>query len=138
MFLSDESWKQTISDVYRSLKTGGHFIFDTRNPLAKAWEEWEKDTTPDLAKDLMTGDMLEIHTEYEGFTGNIFTFVETVKHANSGEMLIREKMQLRFRKQIEIEESLRQTGFSRIYTYGDWELKQTSSESKSLIFHSIR
>lgn len=79
VFLTDDSWKQTISDVFRSLKVGGHFIFDTRNPLAKVWKEWEMDKTPDLAKDRLSGDPLEIYTEYDGFEGDVYTFYEIVK-----------------------------------------------------------
>lgn len=79
-----------ISDVFRSLKMGGHFIFDTRNPLVKVWEEWEKDKTPDLAN------------------------------------------------QEEFDESLKQIGFSKIKTYGDWEFKQATSEDRSFIFHCVK
>ncbi|GIO70418.1 class I SAM-dependent methyltransferase [Paenibacillus cookii] len=138
VFLTDESWKQTISDVYRSLKSGGHFIFDTRNPLAKAWEEWEKDMTPDTAQDPATGDPLEIYTEYEGFEGDIFTFYETVKKAQTGEVLIHEKMQIRFRKQEELADSLKKAGFTQVTTYGDWEFKQASPDNKSFIFHCMK
>ena len=138
VFLTDESWKRMISDVYQSLKAGGHFIFDTRNPLAKAWEEWEKDATPDEARDMATGDPLQIHTEYEGFQGDIFTFYEIVKNARTDEVLIHEKMQLRFRDQEEVNESLKQIGFSQIHTYGDWQFKQAHPENKSFIFHSIK
>ena len=114
VFLTDDSWKQVIADVFRSLKMGGHFIFDTRNPLVKVWKEWEKDTTPDLAKDKQSGDLLEIYTEYEGFEGDIYTFYETVKNTKTDKILVHEKMQLRFRNQEEYDESLKQIGFSRI------------------------
>jgi len=138
VFLTDESWEQTVSDVYRSLRAGGHYIFDTRNPLAKAWEEWEKDTAPELAQNMETGEPLEIHTKYEGFEGDIFTFYETVKHAGTGEVLIHEKMQIRFRKREELADSLKKAGFKQVTTYGDWEFKQASPENKSFIFHCIK
>ncbi|MEH7385436.1 class I SAM-dependent methyltransferase [Bacillus sp. JJ1521] len=138
VFLTDKSWQHVISDAYRALKPGGHFIFDTRNPLAKAWEQWEKDMTPDLARNEETGEPLEIWTEYEGFVEDVFTFYETVKNARSDEVLIHEKMQLKFRTQEEIYESLQQVGFSQIQVYGDWEFKPATVESKSFIFHSVK
>ncbi|WKL02175.1 hypothetical protein Q0F98_38865 [Paenibacillus amylolyticus] len=113
VFLTDDSWKRVISDVFRSLKIGGHFIFDTRNPLVKVWEEWEKDKTPDLAKDRLSGEPLEIYTEYEGFEGDIYTFYEIVKNTKTDNVLVHEKMQLRFRNQEEFDESLKQIGFSK-------------------------
>ncbi|WP_458122613.1 class I SAM-dependent methyltransferase [Paenibacillus sp. Z3-2] len=138
VFLTDDSWKQVISDVFRSLKMGGHFIFDTRNPLIKVWKEWEKDTTPDLAKDRLSGDPLEIYTEYEGFEGDIYTFYEIVKNTKTDKVLVHEKMQLRFRNQEEYDESLKQIGFSKIETYGDWEFKYANSENRSFIFHCVK
>ncbi|OMF46503.1 class I SAM-dependent methyltransferase [Paenibacillus amylolyticus] len=138
VFLTDDSWKRVISDVFRSLKIGGHFIFDTRNPLVKGWEEWEKDKTPDLAKDRLSGDPLEIYTEYEGFEGDTYTFYEIVKNTKTDKVLVHEKMQLRFRNQEEFDESLKQIGFSKIKTYGDWEFKQANSENRSFIFHCVK
>ncbi|MGE7763242.1 class I SAM-dependent methyltransferase [Peribacillus sp. NPDC097895] len=138
VFLTDESWQHVISDAYRALKPGGHFIFDTRNPLAKAWEQWKKDMTPDIATNQMTGDTLEIWTEYEGFIEDVFTFYETVKNARTEEVVIHKKMQLKFRTQDEIHESLQQVGFSQFQVYGDWEFKQATSETKSFIFHSVK
>ena len=138
VFLTDISWHQVISDVYRALKPGGHFIFDTRNPLAKAWEQWEKDTTPDVAIDHVNGEQLEIWTEYGGFIEDIFTFTETVKNSRTDEVLIRKNMQLKFRTQEEIYDTLNQVGFSHIQVYGDWEFMQASEETKSFIFHSVK
>lgn len=138
VFLTEDSWKNVISDAYRALKSGGHFIFDSRNPLAKVWEQWAKDETPDVAMDQLSGEKLEIRTEYEGFVEDVITFYETVKNARTDEVVIHEKMQLRFRTQEEIYESLNQVGFSQIKTYGDWEFKQATEETKSFIFHVVK
>lgn len=136
VFLTDKSWQQTISDVYRALKPGGHFIFDTRNPLAKVWEQWEKDRSPDFAVDHKSGEKLEVWTECEGFVEDVYTFYETVKNARTDEVLIHKKMQLKFRTQEEIEESLQRAGFSTIQVYGDWAFEQANTETKSFIFQS--
>ena len=138
VFLTGESWQHVITDAYRALKPGGHFIFDTRNPFAKAWEQWEKDMTPDVATNQVSGESLEIWTEYEGFVGDIFTFYETVKNVRTGEVVIHEKMQLKFRTQEEIHKSLQQVGFSQILAYGDWEFKQATPETKSFVFHGVK
>lgn len=138
VFLTEESWKKAISDAYQALKSGGHFIFDTRNPLAKAWEKWEKDVTPDVAVDQVSGEALEIWTEYEGFVEEVFTFYETVKNTLTNEIVIHEKMQIKFRTQEEIHESLQQVGFSQIQAYGDWEFKQATPETKSFVFHGVK
>ncbi|WP_341320457.1 class I SAM-dependent methyltransferase [Solibacillus sp. FSL H8-0523] len=138
VFLTEDSWINVVNDVYRALKPGGHFIFDTRNPLAKVWEQWEKDMTPDHAIDLVNGEPLEIWTQYEGFVDDVYTFFEMVKKARTGEVIIHEKMQLKFRTQETIYQSLKNAGFSQIQVYGDWEFKQATSKTNSFIFHSIK
>lgn len=138
VFLTDESWQQVISDAYRALKPGGHFIFDTRNPLAKVWEAWQLDDTPDRAIDPLTGDPLEIWTSYEGFTDGVFTFYETVKNARTNEEVIHQKMQLLFRTKETIESSLQKTGFSTTDVYADWAFEQATSTASSFIFHCIK
>lgn len=72
VFLTDKDWQQVILDAFQALKPGGHFIFDTRNPLARIWEQWEKDMTPDVTVHPVSGEPLEIWTEYEGFLEDIF------------------------------------------------------------------
>lgn len=52
--------------------------------------------------------------------------------------MIHEKMQLKFRPQEAIYESLKRAGFSQINVYGDWEFNQATSQTKSFIFHSIK
>ncbi|MCH7322594.1 class I SAM-dependent methyltransferase [Solibacillus sp. MA9] len=138
VFLTDESWQHVISDAYHALKPGGHFIFDTRNPLAKAWEEWQLDDTPDRAIDPLTGNPLEIWTSYEGFTDDVFTYYETVKNAHTNKEIIHLKMQLIFRAKETIESSLQKVGFKTTNVYADWALKQATSTANSFIFHCIK
>ena len=38
-----EQWDETLRNVRSALKPGGHLIFETRNPDARAWEEWNKE-----------------------------------------------------------------------------------------------
>lgn len=138
VFLTTDSWQCVIADAYRALKPGGHFIFDARNPLAKVWEEWEKDKTPDVATNPVSGEPLEIWTEYEGFADDLFTFYETVKNPGTGEVVFHHKMQLKFRTQEKIHESLKDAGFSLTHVFGDWTFEQATGETKSFVFHSVK
>ena len=136
VFLTNESWQQMLADVYRSLKPGGHFIFDTRNPKVKVWEAWAADQTPDLVVHPETGEPLEIHTSYEGWSGNVFTFYETVQKAQSSEAIVRLQMQLCFREYDDILLSLSNAGFKDIIAYDNWSFQQAHEHSSSFIFHS--
>ncbi|GAF22013.1 methyltransferase [Bacillus sp. JCM 19047] len=138
VFLTEQSWKKTLQDAYRGLKKGGHLIFDSRNPEAKVWEQWEQDDTPDLAVHEQTGEPLEIWTTYDGFIDDVYTFYETVKGVQSGEVYVTEKMKLKFRSHETLQQSLEQAGFSSVYSYGDWEFKKATPTSSSFIFHGIK
>ncbi|KGR74961.1 hypothetical protein [Ureibacillus sinduriensis] len=72
-----------------------------------------------------------------GLVDGIYTFYETVKNVNTGEVVIREKMQLKFRTQEEIRDSLQKAGYS-IQVYRDWEFKQATGETKSFVFHCTK
>ena len=137
VFITDESWQTVIHDAYCALKPGGHFIFDTRNPNAKAWEEWQKDDSVDQLQDLNTGDTLTLWDEYEGLNGSVFTFYEKVKNEETNKV-IEEKVQLNFRSYEEISESLQQVGFTSVQAYEDWKFKPATADAKSLIFHSVK
>ncbi|MFD1335832.1 class I SAM-dependent methyltransferase [Oceanobacillus iheyensis] len=139
VFLTDVDWEQVTSDVFRSLKEGGYFIFDTRNPRDEVWKRWMEDKTPDVATHPQTGEGLEIWTEYGGMDDKqIFTFYESVKNIKSGEVIQREKLQLRFRSLQEVKVSLEKSGFSDVKCYGDWVLKEASEESSSFIFYGMK
>lgn len=138
VFLTDEIWQQVLADTYRALKDGGHFIFDTRNPLAEAWVAWMQDDTPDAAVHPDNGEPLEIWTTYDGLEGDIFTFYETVTYAQTGEVIVREKIQLKFRTLEALRESLKKAGFSEVQAYGDWEFQEATAQSKSFIFDCVK
>lgn len=137
VFITDESWQTLVHDAYCALKPGGHFIFDTRNPKAKAWEEWQKDDTVDKIQDLNTGDTLTMWEEYEGLNGSVFTFYEKIKNEKTN-TVIEDKVQLIFRSYKEISQSLHQAGFIKVQAYEDWQFKLATSRAKSFIFHSVK
>lgn len=138
VFLTEESWMETLRNIYQSLKPDGQLVFDTRNPIQKIWEAWQQDMTLDHATHPETGERLEIWTDYDGMKDTIFTFYETVKVVNTGETLVHTKMQLKFRTMEEILTSLKKVGFSKIQVFGDWEHDFADERSHSLVFHATK
>lgn len=137
VFISEESWNSVLQDVFTALKTGGHFIFDARNPQAKAWEEWQKDETVDELQDVYTGDPLLYWDEYEGFDRNVFTFYEKIKNVNT-DITHEAKVQLIFRSYEEISSALEKAGFSTVSAYEDFKLQPATDQAKSFIFHCVK
>jgi SAM-dependent methyltransferase len=40
--IGQEQWDATLKGVHSALRSGGHFVFETRRPEAKAWQQWNK------------------------------------------------------------------------------------------------
>ncbi|MEP7177664.1 MAG: class I SAM-dependent methyltransferase [Pseudonocardiales bacterium] len=36
------AWLATLRGVFGALRPGGHFVFETRNPAYRAWQEWNR------------------------------------------------------------------------------------------------
>lgn len=137
VFISEESWNSVLQDVFTALKPDGHFIFDARNPQAKAWEEWQKDETVDELQDVHTGDPLLYWDEYEGLDRNVFTFFEKIKNVNT-DITHEAKVQLIFRSYEEISSALEKAGFSTVNAYEDFKLQLATDQAKSFIFHCVK
>lgn len=135
VFLSETSWQQLLTNVYRALKPGGSFIFDCRNPEVKVWESWEKDLTPDYATNEETGERLEIWTTYDGFIQDIYTFYETVKVQDTNEIVTKVKLELKFRTKEELEHSIQTAGFTIERIYGDFDFTDATNKTHTFIFH---
>lgn len=138
VFLTDESWEQTLSHIYQALQPKGSLIFDCRNLLAKEWKKWMADETPDYTNHPQTGEKLTIISTYDGMKDDIFTFYESVQYDDSGELITRRKYQLRFRTYEDIENSLRKAGFTIKSCYGDYQFKQAKADAHVFIFHCIK
>lgn len=138
VFITDESFQAVVDDAYRVLKSGGHFLFDTRNSEARGWETWMSDTSPDFATHAQTGEPLIVTTTYEPFVNDVLTFCDTVTRAQTKEVLARECTKLKFQSVAQIEAALHRTGFRIVHTYGDWKMKAATRHSQSLIFDCIK
>lgn len=135
VFITEESWKQTLQDVYRALKPGGHFIFDTRNPNEKVWESWMQDDSVDEFTN--DNDVYATWDEYDGIQDNVFTF-HTYYEQKSTHEVLKDTNQLIFRTYDEIFNALNETGFSMVSAYGDWELQPATKDSKSFIVECVK
>lgn len=45
VFLEDSEWITTLQHIYNALRPGGHVAFESRNPEARAWESWNRETS---------------------------------------------------------------------------------------------
>jgi SAM-dependent methyltransferase len=101
VFLGDD-WEATLRGVHGALRPGGHLVFETRRPEARAWEDWAKTT-------LRVVDRIEERRELLDVSLPFVSFRHTYRFPD-GSVLASDST-LRFRSRAEVEESLVRCGF---------------------------
>jgi SAM-dependent methyltransferase len=116
--VTDDELENFMSAVHATLRAGGRFAFETRNPRARAWERW----TPEHQVSTRGPDGSEvlIRTEVVApFDGRTLTF----EHTFTGSHAILPKVStscLRFTDSEELANLLRGAGLRIVAQYGDF------------------
>lgn len=109
VFLTDEAWHAALDGLRSALRPGGHLVFETRRPEARAWEAWAT-RTPEVREVMGVGaveqrfDLVDVAPPYVSFRW-------TYAFAADGAVLASEST-LRFRERAEVEASLVACGFA--------------------------
>ena len=109
VFLDDDEWIATLAAVRIALTPEGVFVFETRRPERRAWEEWnpersfERVEIPDVGVVETWNEVIDVALPFVTFQGTIvFLADNTVLHSTST---------LRFRTADELHECLGRVGF---------------------------
>lgn len=62
VFLTDDEWAVTLADLRRALMPGALLAFDTRDPAARAWEQWRAEMAGHSRRRLPDGSVSDEHT----------------------------------------------------------------------------
>ncbi|WP_163572654.1 class I SAM-dependent methyltransferase [Fodinicola feengrottensis] len=106
VFLSDEEWTSTLRAIQATLRPGGYFVFETRRPQIRGWEEWATEVTVDVPG---IGSV-EQHLEVTEIRLPYVSFRHTYTFLADGEILTSDSA-LRFRDRDEVETSLVAAGY---------------------------
>ena len=102
-------WDVTLSGVYRSLRPGGHLVFETRDPQKRAWEEWNR-ASSFAVTDVEGVGSVQSWVELTAVEGPLVSFRWTWIFASDGCTLTSDST-LRFRERVEVEASLHAHGY---------------------------
>ncbi len=133
VFLDDGEWQATLNNLAKALKPGGTLAFESRNPVAKGWESWNKADTHEVQQTPFGPlecwlDVIEV-----GENRRTVKFEATNIFQETGETLVVES-ELRFRTAGEITLTLQQAGFSVERIYGNWEKKPFAPADPVMVF----
>lgn len=131
VFLEDTEWEATLRHLHAALRPGGHLAFESRNPDARAWEEWNREATHERNAAMESWmDQVSVGEGRVHFVGhNVF--------AGTGEDVVVDST-LRFRSRAELIESLTHAGFTVEQVYGDWKRGPVTPESRVMVFVARR
>ncbi|MDQ0320204.1 ubiquinone/menaquinone biosynthesis C-methylase UbiE [Pararhizobium capsulatum DSM 1112] len=131
VFLSHADVSKVLSSIRRHLKPGGRLVFDSRNPLARAWERW----TPEYSRRAVDHPVLgrvETWHEIENVTPTSVSFSSFTSISDRPNPLV-SRSELAFRTQAEIEALLKDCGFASRQWLGSWDCSPFEAGSPEII-----
>ncbi|QQM42368.1 class I SAM-dependent methyltransferase [Streptomyces liliifuscus] len=104
-----DMWRESLRGVHEALRPGGHFVFETRDPARRAWEEWTREASYGVTEIPGVG-AVEGWDDLVEVDGPLVTFRHTYVFAADGQVLTSEST-LCFRERDEIEADLAAQGY---------------------------
>lgn len=135
VFLDDAATLAALANIHRHLVPGGRLVFESRNPLARAWEGWtaEKTRRTAIVEDIGP---VEVFYQWGRVNGDRVTFDAVFTLLATGERRTSESS-LRFPARETIEHLARQAGFSSIDCRGWWDGSPYRDDSLEIIVTAI-
>ncbi len=143
--LEDEYWLKALKSIHKALRPGGFLAFESRNPAIQPWVnnkapkghvDWYSPNFRKKFNDSAAG-LVEVWLEIIEIKNNrVVTDVHYLFTKTGEELLSRNELIFRTRK--EIEQSLKAAGFSVDKVYGNWDWSLATSESPEFIFVAKR
>jgi SAM-dependent methyltransferase len=109
VFLTDAEWDAALRCARAALRPGGRLVFETRDPAAQAWREWNRAGSRSRAVVPEVG-AVQSWSEVTGIRGDLVSFRSIFVFEADGTTLTSEST-LRFRQRDEVADSLMAAGF---------------------------
>jgi SAM-dependent methyltransferase len=109
VFLTDAEWAATLRAAHAALRPGGRLAFETRDPAAKAWLEWNRERS--YKRTVVAGiGAVQAWVELLDVSGDLVSFRSTFVFEADGAVLTSDST-LRFRHRDELTASLTAAGY---------------------------
>ena len=125
--ITDADVRTTLTGVHQALMPNGRFVFETRNPLARAWETWTPDNVATITHD---GETIKLWYQVTQPRPDIVDVTETYATATWEQVF---RAQLRFLTARQVTERLTDAGFEIEAQYGNWDRSPYTDTSREII-----
>ncbi len=132
--LTDVDTADTLAAVAVRLAPNGRFLFESRNPAARAWERWTPDASARRVEDA-NGSHVRVWHEVEGVADDLVSFRTTYRLPDRD---VTNRSILRFPTRAAIERSLRAAGLAAVTCCGDWDGSAWTEASPEIIVIAAR
>ncbi|WP_321792014.1 class I SAM-dependent methyltransferase [Caballeronia sp. J97] len=136
VFLDDAAFLATLRAARRAIRPGGAIAFESRNPAARAWEDWTRERSTRRVE-TVDGQTVEVwqerHAQPDPLATGRAAFTTHCRFMSTPEESLRATSELRFRTLDELARLLNDAGFARIDWYGDWNRAPAGETSRELI-----
>ncbi|MFJ9517912.1 class I SAM-dependent methyltransferase [Kitasatospora sp. NPDC101801] len=130
VFVTDDELRASPAAIRAALTDGGRFVFGTRNPQARAWEDWNSSDPFEVVDH--TGRPLRMSYQVESVVDGVVTLTETTA-TREGEPLRTDRASLRFLEVAGIDAFLGAAGFKVENWYGDWARGPLTAASEDVV-----
>ncbi len=130
VFLDDEELCVALVAIGSSLTDLGRFVFETRNPLARGWEEWKPDNAVEIVDE--TGDRVRMTHEVIAQQGDLVSFTATFS-SPAWDVPRVSRSTLRFLGADPLSLFLTDAGLTIEEQFGDWDRQPFTDSSPEII-----
>jgi SAM-dependent methyltransferase len=103
-------WDATLGAAYAALRPGGYLVFETRDPAFRAWRDWNRERSYQVAHVPGVG-TVDTWVDLTKIDGPLVSFRSTWVFASNGQTLTSDSI-LRFRERDEVHAALLTHGYA--------------------------
>jgi hypothetical protein len=129
VLVSDDDVRASLKAICRALVADGRFVFETRNPSARAWEGWDEAGVEVVDP---TGRPLRVWYDVESVDDGVVTLTETTSERDRTALRV-DRGKLRFLDAEMLDRFLAEARFDVKARYGGWQREPFTASSEEII-----